>query len=795
MKSHACMNRIYRLVWNNTLGLMVAVAENAKGRGKSSTSRGLVAGAVALTGGMFLAPFAQAGPVGGQVVSGAGNVAQAGATTTITQTSQNLALNWQSFNVAPQETVNFVQPTASAIAVNRIFDTSGSQILGHLNANGQVYLVNPNGILFGAGAQVNVGGLVASTLDLHDASLSGNARAFSGTGTGSIVNQGTINAASGGYVALLGNTVSNQGSITAPLGTIALGAGSAATLNFNGNSLVTMQVDQGVLNSLANNGGLIRAEGGKVIMTAGAKEALLASVVNNTGKIEARSVQSRDGSITLLGADIQLEADAVFQSGTLDVSSSSGRGGNIAINASRVALLDGAMHADGVQGGQVSVTAPHIGQSAAITAQGSSASGGSITLAGEQIVQSAGAQLRAGSAQGDGGRVDVRALGLDASGHLFSSGQIDATGQHGGSIVLSGDTVDLYAANINASGLLAGGQVLIGGDYQGRNADVPNAQRTALNAYTRVAADAVQSGNGGKVIVWSDQHTSFAGSISAQGGAAGGDGGLIEVSGKDTLAFNGTASAAAPLGQRGTLLLDPKNIVIESAPASAFTLIALANPDPAAGDQHGSSVTVLANDNIVVAAPNDSFAAAGAGAVYLYDGLTGALVSALRGSSANDYVGNYGVTALSNGNYVVASSGWANAGATNAGAVTWGSGTSGVTGVVSAANSLVGSSTGDNIGNYGITALGNGNYVVLSPNWDNGSATDAGAATWGNGTSGVTGVVSAANSLVGSSTGDKVGASGVTALSNGSYVVRSLFWANAGVTYAGAAAPAASPAW
>ena len=456
MKSHACMNRIYRLVWNNTLGLMVAVAENAKGRGKSSTSRGLVAGAVALTGGMFLAPFAQAGPVGGQVVSGAGNVAQAGATTTITQTSQNLALNWQSFNVAPQETVNFVQPTASAIAVNRIFDTSGSQILGHLNANGQVYLVNPNGILFGAGAQVNVGGLVASTLDLHDASLSGNSRAFSGNGTGSIVNQGTIYAASGGYVALLGNTVSNQGSITAPLGTIALGAGSAATLNFNGNSLVTMQVDQGVLNSLANNGGLIRAEGGKVIMTAGAKEALLASVVNNTGKIEARSVQSRDGSITLLGADIQLEADAVFQSGTLDVSSSSGRGGNIAINASRVALLDGAMHADGVQGGQVSVTAPHIGQSAAITAQGSSASGGSITLAGEQIVQSAGAQLRAGSAQGDGGRVDVRALGLDASGHLFSSGQIDATGQHGGSIVLSGDTVDLYAANINASGLRAG---------------------------------------------------------------------------------------------------------------------------------------------------------------------------------------------------------------------------------------------------------------------------------------------------------------------------------------------------
>ena len=343
MKSHASMNRIYRLVWNATLGVMVAVAENAKGRGKSSTSRGLVAGAVALTGGLFLAPFAQAGPAGGQVSAGAGSIAQAGTNTTITQTSQNLSLNWKSFNVAPQETVNFVQPSVSAIAVNRIFDTNGSQILGHLNANGQVYLINPNGILFGAGAQINVGGLVASTLDLHDASLSGNARTFSAngaSGTGSIVNQGTINAANGGFVALLGNTVSNQGTITAPLGTVALGAGSAATLNFNGNSLVKMQIDQGVLNSLADNGGLIRADGGQVIMTAGAKEALLASVVNNTGKIEARTVQEHNGSIILLGG---MTAGTVNVGGTLDASApNGGNGGFIETSAAHVKIADAA---------------------------------------------------------------------------------------------------------------------------------------------------------------------------------------------------------------------------------------------------------------------------------------------------------------------------------------------------------------------------------------------------------------------------------------------------------------------
>jgi filamentous hemagglutinin family protein len=152
------MNHIYRLVWNRSLGMMVAVAENARGRGKGSNKSSLAAAVLALGGTLLAGPLAQAAPVGGQVVLGAGSVVQAGSTTTVTQTSQNLALNWASFNVAAQETVNFVQPSATAIAVNRIFDTNGSQILGRVNANGQVYLVNPNGILFGAGAQVNVGG-------------------------------------------------------------------------------------------------------------------------------------------------------------------------------------------------------------------------------------------------------------------------------------------------------------------------------------------------------------------------------------------------------------------------------------------------------------------------------------------------------------------------------------------------------------------------------------------------------------------------------------------------------------
>ena len=334
MKRHASMNRSYRLVWSRVAQAWVAVAETARSACQGSGRR-LMTAAVLLS-----AATAQAGPQDGQVVSGAGSVAQSGASTTITQSSQNLSLTWKSFNIGAQESVNFVQPSASAIAVNRILDTQGSQILGQLNANGQVYLINPNGILFGAGAQVNVGGLVASTLDLNDSSLSAAARGFSGNGTGSIVNQGSITAAPGGYVALLGNTVSNQGSISAPQGAVALGAGNAITLTFQNNQLLQLQVDQSVLNSLADNGGVIMADGGLVLMSAGAKDTLLASVVNNSGVIRARTVENRNGTIILLGG---MEAGTTQVGGTLDASApEGGNGGFIETSAAHVKVADGA---------------------------------------------------------------------------------------------------------------------------------------------------------------------------------------------------------------------------------------------------------------------------------------------------------------------------------------------------------------------------------------------------------------------------------------------------------------------
>jgi Repeat of unknown function (DUF5650) len=212
-----------------------------------------------------------------------------------------------------------------------------------------------------------------------------------------------------------------------------------------------------------------------------------------------------------------------------------------------------------------------------------------------------------------------------------------------------------------------------------------------------------------------------------------------------------------------------------------------------ANDQVGSAgVSILTNNNYVIQSPTwNNGAAASAGAATWADGnaATSGVVSpanSLVGSTSNDQVGVYGTVALANGNYVVHSPFWNNGAATSAGAATWGNGSVGTTGTVTAANSLVGSTSNDAVGSIGVFALSNGNYVVGSPQWNNDAATAAGAVTWGNGTTGISGVVSPQNSLVGTNANDQVGDYGAYALSNGNYVVPSLFWSNGAVGAVGA---------
>ena len=278
-----------------------------------------------------------AAPQGGVVTSGTATINQSGHVTNINQATQRAAINWQSFSTRPQETVNFHQPNAAAIALNRVIGNERSILEGALNANGRVFLINSNGIIFAKGSTVNTAGFIASTLNLTDKDFNAGSYVFKkNNSTGSVINMGTITAKEGGYVALLGPAVSNQGVIAATRGSVALASGDKVTLNFNGDSLVNVTVDQGTLNALVENKEAVYADGGKVILTAKAADDLLGAQVNNSGIIQARTINDLKGSITLYAHGGTAAID-----GTLDASAPiTGDGGFIETSGDRVKIAD-----------------------------------------------------------------------------------------------------------------------------------------------------------------------------------------------------------------------------------------------------------------------------------------------------------------------------------------------------------------------------------------------------------------------------------------------------------------------
>lgn len=270
-----------------------------------------------------LQPVVLAGPAGGEIVGGQGSINYQGLNTNINQSSQQMAIDWQSFNVQSNESVNFSQPNASAVSLNRILDQNPSHIFGSINANGQVMLVNPNGIIFSPTSSVNVGGLVASGLDINPQSfMNGDMmfKALEGT-DGVVINQGLLNASTGGTISLLGKSVENQGLISAKLGRVNMAAGSEAVATFDDRGLIGIEVTKEVMenqlgiDSSTLNSGTIQADGGQVLMTAKVSQDLFSNAVNNTGIVEAKSITQHDGKILLGGS-----GGDIVNRGTLDVS-------------------------------------------------------------------------------------------------------------------------------------------------------------------------------------------------------------------------------------------------------------------------------------------------------------------------------------------------------------------------------------------------------------------------------------------------------------------------------------------
>ncbi|KAB7780094.1 MBG domain-containing protein [Xanthomonas sp. LMG 12460] len=460
------MNRIYRLVFNRHLGVLQVASEvatghaGATGTGAARLSAPLLPFALACA---LAAPAHASGVPSLSSATGA-TVSQNGGTLQIDQNAAKAVLNWNSFNVGKDASVVFVQPSSSAVALNLIDASRGASVIdGSLRANGNVFLINSAGILFGNHAQVNVGGLVASSLGLAGDDDNGYLLARGDHGAASVVNQGSIRAGNGGSVNLVGNHVANRGSISADGGAIRLLSADQVKVTMDAAGAIGMQMVAAASQSVdgaaaaVENSGTLRANGGQILLQAGST-GLSQLLVNNTGALEATGIDTSGGSVRLVGS-----------------------GGDVA-----------------------------------------------------------------------------------------SSGRIDVSGTHGGSVQLLSDGAVNVAGRIDASGTAAGGSVRIGGGYQGGE-QLQHANAATVADGALLDASATGQGNGGSIVVWSDGHTAVHGALRANA-AGSGSGGLLETSGH-TVDFSGIAVGAkgAGPGSAGTWLVDPEDLTVDSAAASTIS--------------------------------------------------------------------------------------------------------------------------------------------------------------------------------------------------------------------------------
>ncbi|EGZ4525035.1 filamentous hemagglutinin N-terminal domain-containing protein [Salmonella enterica subsp. enterica serovar Abaetetuba] len=455
------MNRIYKLKFDKRRNELVVVSEITAGMGKEKSTGHLadlsalspfrklpgrltpVALLTGLISGLLPAMVLAADlPTGGQIVGGQGSISSSGNQMTIHQQTQNMATNWHSFDIGKNNTVQFVQPDSSSVALNRVTGASGSQIMGTLKANGQVFILNPNGVLFGKGARVNVGGLVASTKHLGTADFMKGQYTLSGSGNpgAQVVNQGSLTTSKGGYIVLAGERVSNSGTVTTPSGKTVLAAGKTVTLQLDNGGLTSVSVNGSVVNALVENRGLISATDGQVYLTAKGQDMLLKTVVNNSGTVEAKGLASRGGEIVLNGGD----SGVVSQSGLLLADSQTGQGGKITLEGQNIHLEGrsltsatgkaggGEVYAGGGWQGKDSGirNASKVVMDKAATVDVSATengNGGTAVLWSEDYTNFRGTVLAKGGAwSGNGGKVET-----SSHQNLQASGDVDASARAG----------------------------------------------------------------------------------------------------------------------------------------------------------------------------------------------------------------------------------------------------------------------------------------------------------------------------------------------------------------------------
>ena len=465
------------------------------------------------TASLLALSFAQvvhANPQGGNVVQGSAIIEQAGQRLNIHQHSNRAVINWNNFDIDVNEHTQFHQPSSSSVALNRVQSANPSQILGQLSANGNVILINPNGVFFGANSRVDVNSLITTTVDIDDQKFMDGYLQFNkpGNPNASITNAGLITAQEAGLVALVAPNVINSGVIQAKLGRVELASGDGFSVDLYGDGLFELKVSEGVAKQLVHNTGDIHAEGGTIAITAAAGQNIVNSLIAIEGELKAPTVEERDGKIIIAAAGHNAVENNIAENKNQKQGHSTVLVGG--------ATLDAAGRDAGEQGGQIEITADRI------------------ALLDNTVV--------------------------DASGHSAKNTNITVNGVETANLTASGAT--RTEDDFLAQGQRAGGSIKIGGDYLGTG-NTPTAEYLYVDNGVNILNDAINIGDGGRTILWSDNVTEYFGTTYARGGTNGGHGGFLETSGKQYLNAKGFADLTAENGfNKGTYLLDPSDITI-----------------------------------------------------------------------------------------------------------------------------------------------------------------------------------------------------------------------------------------
>jgi filamentous hemagglutinin family protein len=408
-------------------------------------------------------PAPNARPQGGAVVAGTATITQTATQTTIDQSTQRAAVNWQSFDVGGQQTVQFQQPNASSITLNRVTNGVASQIAGHVEANGQVVLVNQSGVVFTKGAVVDAQSVVVSAANISNRNFMAGQMAFNqpGNPNARIVNHGAITVKQSGLAALVAPVVANSGVISAKLGRVVLAGATTQTLDLYGDGLLSIDVTGAVkqapkgrdgkpVTALVTNSGVIVADGGAVLLTARAADGILETLVDAGGRIQANSVGGKTGAIDLqvLGGSLRVDG-AVLAQGR----AAGAQGGQIEANATNTVTI--------AAGGRVSASGRAGGGTVAIGTTLARVKGGSATLTAANTTIEAGAKVSANATgRGNGGRVTVLSTqSTSDAGAITARG--GKRGGDGGAVEVSGaknyaltGVIDVGAPAGNAGNIL-----------------------------------------------------------------------------------------------------------------------------------------------------------------------------------------------------------------------------------------------------------------------------------------------------------------------------------------------------